>query len=184
MDSKAGPLAASTSSTETKADLEAVLRRIEARLERLEEAIQPIAQARSALPALAGMAVDVLDEAMARAAADGVELERLVEATRNAVLGLARLATAPEVKAVLDSGMFDPGALSTLGLAARAVADASAQPPRRAGILGAMMAARQPSVQRALGLLITVAENLGASLEARPKLLLSDQGTPKPEERP
>jgi hypothetical protein len=114
---------------------------------------------------------DIVDETMARAAADGMEIERLVESTKNALLRLAQLATAREVQALLDSGMLDPAALSTLGLAARAVADASEHPPRRVGMLGALRAARQPSVQRALGFLITVAENLGESLGSDPKLL-------------
>jgi len=184
MDSKVAPSAASTIPNETRGELEVVLRRIDERLERLEQAIQPIAQARSAVPDLTAMAVDVLDEAMARAAAEGVELERLVESTKTAVLRLAQLATAPEVQGLLDSGMLDPDAVSTLGLAARAVADASDQPPRRLGMLGALMASRHPSVQRALGFLITVAENLGESLESKPKLLPRGQATSKPEGTP
>lgn len=186
MDSKATPLAASTGPTEATAHLEVLLRRIEARLERLEEAVQPLVQARAAAPALTAMAIDMLDETMARAAADGVELERLFESTKTAVLRMVQIAASPGVKAIvdsgiLDSGLFDPDALTTRGLLARAVVDARNQPPRRVGLVGAVMAARQPSVQRALGFLLTVAENLGVSLESNRKLLPPGHGTSKSE---
>jgi uncharacterized protein YjgD (DUF1641 family) len=227
MDPKVAPSTGTTSPGETGGDLASTLRRIEARLERLEQTLEPLAKATAAAPALTATAVDVIDgwanqvgdldarmqslsellerltrpealaplltfvemteqakpavatftdivdEMMARAAADGMEIERLVESTKNALLRLAQLATAREVQALLDSGMLDPAALSTLGLAARAVADASEQPAKRVGMFGALRAAGQPSVQRALGFLITVAENLGESLGSAPKLLLS-----------
>jgi len=227
MDPKMAPSPGSTTPGETGSDLQITLRRIEARLERLEQTFEPLAQAVTAAPDLTSTAVDVIDEwanqhgdldarlrtlselferltrpetltplmtfveltehvkpavatftdivdeTMARAAADGMEIERLVESTKNALLRLAQLATAREVQALLDSGMLDPAALSTLGLAARAVADASEHPPPRVGMLGALRATRQPSVQRALGFLITVAENLGESLGSDPKLLLN-----------
>jgi uncharacterized protein YjgD (DUF1641 family) len=211
------------------------LRRIEARLERLEQVLDPITKATTAAPALTSTAVDVLDdwanqhgdldtrlrtlsellermtrpealaplmmmveltenakpavatftdivdETMARAAADGMEIERLVESSKNAVLKLAQLATAREVQALLDSGMLDPAALSTLGMTARAVADASAEPAPRMGMLGALRASRQPSVQRALGFLIRIAENVGENLTTAPKLLLNGNGNSKSE---
>jgi hypothetical protein len=134
----------------------------------------------NAKPAVATL-TDVVDEAMARAAADGMEIERLVESSKNAVLKLAQLATAREVQALLDSGMLDPAALSTLGMTARAVADASAEPAPRVGMLGVFRAARQPSVQRAVGFLIRVAENLGENLGTAPKLLLEGNGNSKSE---
>jgi uncharacterized protein YjgD (DUF1641 family) len=116
---------------------------------------------------------------MARAATEGMEIERLFESSKNAVLKLAQLATAREVQALLDSGMLDPVALSTLGMTARAVADASEEPAPRVGLLGAMRAAGRPSVQRALGFLIRVAENLGENLTTAPKLLLSNDENSK-----
>ncbi|MGB8332555.1 MAG: DUF1641 domain-containing protein, partial [Polyangiales bacterium] len=211
-------------------DLDSTLQRIEARLARLEQALEPLTKATDAAPALTSTAVDIIDdwatqvgdldarmrsmsellerltrpealaplmvfvemteqakpalatftdivdEMMARAAADGMEIERLVESTKNALLRLAQLATAREVQALLDSGMLDPATLSTLGLAARAVADASERPVKRVGMFGALRAARQPSVQRALGFLITVAENLGENLGSAPRLLLNGNG--------
>jgi len=159
-------------------DLDARVRSMSELLERLTrpEALAPlmafVEMTEHAKPALATF-TDIVDETMARAAADGMEIERLVESTKNAVLRLAQLATAREVQALLDSGMLDPATLSTLGLAARAVADASEQPAKRVGMMGALRAARQPSVQRALGFLITVAENLGENLGSAPKLLLN-----------
>ena len=236
MDPKVAPSAGSnTTPGETGPDLESALRRIEARLERIERVLDPIAEATTAAPAITSTAVDVIDdwanqhgdldtrlrtlselleritrpealatlmmvveltenakpaiatftdvidETMARAAADGMEIERLVEASKNAVLKLAQLATAREVQALLDSGMLDPAALSTLGMTARAVADASAEPAPRMGLFGALRAASQPSVQRALGFLIRVAENVGENLGTAPALLLN--GNDKPNSR-
>ncbi|MGB5195046.1 MAG: hypothetical protein WBN70_18825, partial [Polyangiales bacterium] len=154
MDPKVVPSTGSTTTPgETRPDLEATLRRVEARLERLEQVLEPIAKATTAAPALTSTAVDVLDdwanrhgdldtrlrtlsellermtrpetlaplmmmveltenakpamatftdivdETMARAAADGMEIERLVESSKNAVLKLAQLATSREVQA-------------------------------------------------------------------------------------
>ena len=236
MDPKVVPSTGSTTTPgETRPDLEATLRRIEARLERLEQVLEPIAKATTAAPALTSTAVDVLDdwanrhgdldtrlrtlsellermtrpetlaplmmmveltehakpamatftdivdETMARAAADGMEIERLVESSKNAVLKLAQLATSREVQALLDSGMLDPAALSTLGMTARAVADASAEPAPRVGLFGALRAAGHPSVQRALGFLIRIAGNVGENLETAPKLLLNANGKSKSE---
>ena len=127
MDPKVAPSTGSTTPGENRSELETALRRIEARLERLEQA----------KPAVATF-TDVLDETMARAASEGMEIERLVESSKNAILKLAQLATAREVQALLDSGMLDPAALSTLGMTARAVADASMQPAPRMGMLGAL----------------------------------------------
>ena len=167
-------------------DLDARLRTLSELLERLTrpEALAPLMAfvelTEQAKPAVATF-TDIVDETMARAAADGMEIERLVESTKNALLRLAHLATAREVQALLDSGVLDPATLSTLGLAARAVADASEQRPPRIGMLGALRAARQPSVQRALGFLITVADNLGTNLSSDTRLLLKGNGTSKPE---
>ncbi len=239
MDPKVAPSTGSTTTPgETGFDLETTLRRIEARLARLEQTLDPIHKATTAAPALTSTAVDVLDdwanqhgdlderlrtlselleritrpealaplmmvveltenakpavatitdiidETMARAAADGMEIERLVESSKNAVLKLAQLATAREVQALLDSGMLDPAALSTLGMTARAVADASEEPAPRVGLFGAIRAAGQPSVQRALGFLIRVAENLGENLTTAPKLLLNSTEYSKSERSP
>ena len=225
MDPNVAPSKGSTTTPgETRSDLESTLRRIEARLERLERTLDPLTQATAAAPALTSTAVDVLDdwanqhgdlderlrtlsellervtrpealaplmmmvelseqakpaiatvtdivdETMARAAAEGMEIERLVESSKNAVLKLAQLATAREVQALLDSGMLDP------------VADASEEPAPEVGMFGALRAARQPSVKRALGFLIRVAEKLGDNLgTTAPKLLLNANAQSKSE---
>jgi hypothetical protein len=165
-------------------DLDIRLRTLSELLERMTrpEALAPLMMmvelTEQAKPAVATV-TDIVDETMARAAADGMEIERLVESSKNAVLKLAQLATAREVQAVLDSGMLDPAALSTLGLTARAVADASAQPAKQVGMFGALRAAGRPSVQRALGFLVQVAENLGENLDTNRKLLSSGNGNSK-----
>jgi len=98
MDPKVAPETGSTTTPgETRSDLETTLRRIEARLERLEQTIDPITQATTAAPAITSTAVDVLDEranqhgdlderlrtlsdeTMARAKAAGMEIERLLQ---------------------------------------------------------------------------------------------------------
>ena len=99
MDSKVAPETGSTTTPgEIRSDLETTLRRIEARLERLEQTIDPITQATAAAPAITSTAVDVLDdwanqhgnlderlrtlsdETMASAEAEGMEIERLLQA--------------------------------------------------------------------------------------------------------
>lgn len=165
-------------------DLDTRLRTLSELLERLTrpEALTPLMAfvelTEQAKPAFATF-TDMVDETMARAAQEGMEIERLVESSKNAVLRLAQLATAREVQALLDSGMLDPAALSTLGIAARAVADASDEPAPRVGMFGALRAARQPSVQRALGFVLRVAENLGKNLGTAPRLLLEGEASSK-----
>jgi uncharacterized protein YjgD (DUF1641 family) len=167
-------------------DLDTRLRTLSELLERMTrpEALAPLMMmvelTENAKPAMATF-TDIVDETMARAAAEGMEIERLVESSKNAVLKLAQLATAREVQALLDSGMLDPTALATLGMTARAVADASAEPAPRVGLFGAMRAAGKPSVQRALGFLVRVAENLGENLTTAPKLLLNSNENSKSE---
>jgi uncharacterized protein YjgD (DUF1641 family) len=167
-------------------DLDERLRTLSELLERMTrpEALAPLMMmvelTENAKPAVATV-TDIVDETMARAAENGMEIERLVESSKNAVLKLAQLATAREVQALLDSGMLDPAALSTLGMTARAVADASEEPAPRVGLFGALRAAGQPSVQRALGFLIRVAENVGENLGTAPKLLLNGNGNSKSE---
>ena len=168
-------------------DLDERLRTLSELLERMTrpEALAPLMMmvelSEQAKPAIATV-TDIVDETMARAAAEGMEIERLVESSKNAVLKLAQLATAREVQALLDSGMLDPAALSTLGMTARAVADASDEPAPEVGMFGALRAARQPSVKRALGFLIRVAEKLGDNLgTTAPRLLLNGNASSKSE---
>ena len=63
MDPTVAPSTGSTTNPgETGSDLESTLRRIEVRLERLEQTLDPITQATTAAPALTSTAVDVLDD--------------------------------------------------------------------------------------------------------------------------
>lgn len=63
MDPNVAPSKGSTTTPgETRSDLESTLRRIEARLERLERTLDPLTQATAAAPALTSTAVDVLDD--------------------------------------------------------------------------------------------------------------------------
>ncbi len=63
MDPKVAPETGSTTTPgETRPDLERTLSRIEARLARLEQALDPIKEATAAAPAFTSTAVDVLDD--------------------------------------------------------------------------------------------------------------------------
>ena len=58
----APPTGSTTTPGESGSDLDSTLRRIEARLERLERTLDPITAATAAAPALTSTAVDVLDD--------------------------------------------------------------------------------------------------------------------------
>ncbi|HJL00942.1 MAG TPA: DUF1641 domain-containing protein [Polyangiaceae bacterium LLY-WYZ-15_(1-7)] len=114
---------------------------------------------------------DVLDETMAEAAEQGLELTHLVDDAKRLTIGLLKLTTSPELRALLDSGMLDPKALMTLGAAARSVANASDVEPPKVGLFGAMRALRDGDVQRAVGFVLKVAGGFGQSLRRTDKRL-------------
>lgn len=126
----------------------------------LETLIDAVEQA----PLLFSTAVDVVDDLMAKAAASGLEVESLVESTGKLLSGLFDLATSPEVRNLLESGMLDKGAVQTLGRAAAALADVRCQTPEPVGFFGALRAIGDADVQRALGFLIAVGSAFGHQL--------------------
>lgn len=115
-------------------------------------------------PGLVATFVDVVDEAMAEAGAQGLELAQVVDNARRLLLGLLRLTTSPELRALLDSGMLDPRALESLGQVASALVRARQGAAAPVGMLGALRALGNPDVQRALGLVLQVAANFGRAL--------------------
>ena len=88
---------------------------------------------------------------------------------------LLERATRPEVSTQIgvmldtmldaDGGMLAPAAVGTLGVAAQALVAAREAPPRRATILQALRAARDPKMQRALGFLLEFGEQFANRLD-------------------
>lgn len=115
------------------------------------------------LPQMVATVVDIADAAAAEAARQGMPVESLVQAVGRALRGLSRLATAPEVQALFESGMLAPKTLRTLGRVASAVGDAGAH-GRPIGLVGALRASRDLGVQRALGFMLSVAREFGRAL--------------------
>lgn len=158
-------------------ELAAILCRIEKRLDRLEQALAT----EHIQPAIATL-TDIVDETMAHAASEGMELEHLIESSQKAMLRLAQLVSAREVQPLFDSGRLDLRALAPLGVTLRAVAEASEVSAPRVGLFGLLRAGRNPSVQKALGFLLSVAEKLGRNLETtKPKHLLNGKNHLKSE---
>ena len=207
----------------SQGDVLATLRRIEARLARLEDAVGPIAELGAQAPAILGTAgdiadewanqlgdvdervrsvldlvervtrpqtleflrtvvdvaenapqlvataMDTVDEAMAEAAAEGLDLTHLADDLKRLVLALIRVA--PEILALLDSGMLDRRTIRTLGVMGRAMAEASDEEPARVGLFGAMRALRHGDLQRAMGFALGVGARMGASLKRNGKRL-------------
>lgn len=124
------------------------------------------------LPQMVATIVDIGDDIAAESARNGVRVEAVVQSARRAIKGLSRLATAPEVTALFESGMLDPATLKTLGRVAAAVGEAQ-KSARPIGLLGAWRASRDAGVQRALGFMMAVAAEFGRAIsdDDQPKRL-------------
>lgn len=127
------------------------------------ETLNRLLEIAEAAPHLVATMTDMADEAMAQLTQHDVPVEHLVQVGSAFVQGLVRLATAPEVRHLLESGMLNPEALGALGRAADALAEASSAPRRRVGAFGALRALGHEDVQSALGFLLEVAQRFGAS---------------------
>lgn len=212
-----------TQTAPRQGDVAAALRRIEARLSRLEDAVAPIADLGAQAPAILGTAGDVvdewaqrlgdvdervhalldlverttrpqtlsflrtvvevaenapklvatamdtLDEAMGEAAAQGLDLTHLADDLKRLVL--ASIRRAPEILALLDSGMLDQRTVRTLGVMGRAIAETSDEQPPKVGLFGAMRALGQGDLQHAMGFALGVGARIGASLQRTEKRL-------------
>jgi uncharacterized protein YjgD (DUF1641 family) len=154
-------------------DLDDRLEKVVGLLERLTRpqtmrSLETLLDAVEQAPHLVSTAVDVVDDLMAKAAASGVHVESIVESTGQLLSGLFDLATSPEVRNLLESGMLDKGAVQTLGRAANALADVRCQTPQPVGVFGALRAIGDPDVQRALGFLVAVGTAFGHQLSDGP----------------
>ncbi|MBC7172697.1 MAG: DUF1641 domain-containing protein [Polyangiaceae bacterium] len=209
------------------ADLAATLERIEARLERLERTLAPMAELTAQGPALAATVgdildeqaarlgdverraqslgdtlerltrpqtlaslrqvidiaenapnlvatvTDIMDETMAEAERQGLDLTHIVDDSKRLLFGLLKVTTSPELRALISSGMLDPRALESLGTVATTLIDANETEPPRVGMLGAMRALSDADTQRALGFLLRVARGFGRTLKRERKSLPS-----------
>lgn len=135
--------------------------------------IRRIADVADSAPNLVATFTDVLDELMDEASRDGLDLTHLVDDAKRLLLGLLRLTTSPELKALMASGMLDPRALTTLGMVARTVVEANESEPPRVGMFGAVRALGHHDVQRAVGFLLRIAQGFGQSLAREDKRLSS-----------
>lgn len=122
-------------------------------------------------PKLVAVLADVLDETMAEAAEEGLELHRIVGDAKRLAMNLLRLTTSPELEALTTSGMLDPRALRLLGMVARATAEADADEPPRVSMLGMVRALGDADVQRSMGFALRIMSGLGRSLTREKKIL-------------
>ncbi|MDH5675325.1 MAG: DUF1641 domain-containing protein [Myxococcales bacterium] len=138
------------------------------------ERLTTLLEQANALPAMIATAVDSADDAVARAAHDGVQLERVVVNVRKLVHAMMRGVGDADFDAEALAPAFAPRTLGALGRLSQAVVDARAL-SRPTGFLGLLRSTSDAHVQRALGLLLAVARELGRSLEeAEHKKLAED----------
>jgi hypothetical protein len=119
-------------------------------------------------PAAVAAAVDAFDDVVAAAAEQGIHVEELLRLARDFVHGLGRIATAPEVAALLESGIFGPQAIDTVSRAAQALVDARGTRPEPLGIFALLKASSDTDVQRALGFGVAFARAFGGSVATAP----------------
>ncbi len=124
-------------------------------VEKLDQLIRFADQA----PGLISMFTDIVDEAMSRAKARGID----IEAHLDTGLQLAEKITSPEMRDKAGD-MLDINVLKFLATSGKALAEAINQPVKKVGPLGALRALSNPDMQRVLGFLLAVGKNLGQQL--------------------
>lgn len=157
-------------SADTRAILDA-LGRIERRLDAVEALAK---QARhDAEGAIAG-AVDTFDGVVGRLQAAGIDPDErgrnvlaaadALSSARAVALIDASLSRADAIRAVLESGVLDPGAVAIVSKAGRALAEAASDVGPGLGALGLMRAMGDADVRAASGFLVRFARRLGRAL--------------------
>jgi len=112
-------------------------------------------------PGLISMFTDIVDEAMSRAKARGIDLEAHLDTG----LQLAERITSPEIRDKAGD-MLDINVLKFLATSGKALAEVSNQPVKKVGPFGALRALNNPDMQRVLGFLLAVGKNLGQQMQA------------------
>ncbi len=129
-----------------------------------------------AAPGMVAMAVDILDELAVQAAARGIDLHELTSNLGEAARGVVMLASRPEVRELVESDMFEAGAIETLSDLARSLSRARREAePERIGLFGTFGAMRDADVQRAVGFAVRVAKELGRAMDGGERRLASGE---------
>jgi uncharacterized protein YjgD (DUF1641 family) len=131
----------------------------------LTEALPRLAPIVEALPHTVATTVDVIDDFVARQQAQGVDVEAILTNMVTVATQVSNLLHTPEFGALMDSGVLAPRTLEVIGKAGQALADTRHDAIPKVGLLGALRAAGQGDVQRALGFMLTFAERFGRNLE-------------------
>lgn len=134
-------------------------------------------------PDLLATMTDVFDETMAEAEAEGLDLTHVIGDAKHLAMGLLRLTTSRELKALLSSGMLDPKALGILGMVAKSTADAQETEPPRVGLVGVMRALGDADVQRATGFVLRIATSFGRALARTDKRLTAGSTASAPKRK-
>jgi hypothetical protein len=135
------------------------------------EALRPLIALAQQAPAFIAVALDSFDEAMQTAYGKGLDVERGLLNGAEAALRFGATMDAERVReldALLKSGVLEPSTLRVVGELGRALTETAAAPAATPGVLGLLKALGQPDVQRALGFLVTFAEQFGRRLRERP----------------
>ncbi|MCG8418625.1 MAG: DUF1641 domain-containing protein [Proteobacteria bacterium] len=117
------------------------------------------ADAATAAPGAIAAAVDTFDEALARAAERGIDVEAAVSAAIDVVGRLARMLAAPEMQSIID--LLTPQSAAAAAALRDALNETREEPGGRAGILALFRATRDPEVQQALDFGIRLLKRLG-----------------------
>ena len=160
--------------------------RIRAALRLLERLSRPdtLAQLEGALalveqvPGLTAMLGDTFDAFAREAAAQGIEMDRIVPELGRVLHAALGLLSDAQVRQLLDSDLLLPGAIEALGCAARALATSQHIQPDPAGLFATLSAFREPSVQKAMGFALDVARRFGSNLDQSALPSSSESQTP------
>ncbi|MET0386413.1 MAG: DUF1641 domain-containing protein [Polyangiales bacterium] len=144
---------------------QALLERIDARLARLEQLAARAATAAETAPAVVATVTDTFDNIVTQLAADGVDVDERMRA----LLRLLERATAPQpaatLEALLDSALLGARARVAIAQLSAALTTTDGVAPC-VGLWGAIRALGDADIQRALGLVVSLAKQLGRALAA------------------
>lgn len=134
------------------------------------------------VPALVSGAVDTLDDLIRAGQARGIDvdarlssgaqlLERFASCFVLTVgLRLTEVLDAPQFKALIASDVLAPETLEVVGRAGRALATQSNEACGQTGLFGALGAAQDPDIQRALNFALGFARSFGRNMNCAPAL--------------
>jgi len=162
------------------------LARLDAKLTKLEQQLEPVTQLATTAPDALAVLVDVFDRQASTLQARGVDIEQRLSA-------LARIAeqfTTPQALKVLEALsaqlpslelLCNSDALAPIQHVSQALVATSADEPPALGALGLLRALSDRDVQRTVGFAIAFARHFGHALNARtttPVLPATTSGTP------